>query len=71
MAKQFVVVDVGCIACRESTRVLGVYHGKAAADEALQAARTSFITDYAGNYFAGGHHNIGLYEVSLVGDVAS
>ncbi len=52
--KLFIVIDIGCIECGESTKVLGVYENQT---DAMKAHGMTYKS-----YFAGGQHCLEIHE---------
>lgn len=57
---RFLVFDIGCIECGESSAVVGIYDSREEAD-AAKVARADGDRD--GNYFAGGQHIVAVFEL--------
>lgn len=55
MAKKYVVIDIGCIECREETEVLGIYETESEAKSKHEI----------GDYFEGGQHSIEVLEAEV------
>lgn len=56
---KFLVFDVGCIECGESSEVVGIYDERADAE----VARSERAGNPGGGYFAGGQHEVEIFEI--------
>ena len=60
MSARFLVFDIGCIECGESSDVVGIYETREMA-EAVKVSRAR--GDRFGNYFDGGQHIVEVFEL--------
>ena len=56
---RFLVFDIGCIECGESSAVVGIY----ATQPEAQAALVSRAGNEDGGYFSSGQHEVGIFEL--------
>jgi len=57
---KFLVFDIGCIECGESSDVVGIYEAREQA-ERVQKERAE--GDANGSYFSGGQHSVEVFEL--------
>jgi len=63
MAKEYIIVDVGCLECGEPSSIVGIFK----VPEIAEAKRQHYLKDKepkakANGYFSGGRHQVQILE---------